>query len=90
MTMRHQLVLITALLLLKSTWVAGALAAEPITIGLGIAQSGQLAANGCRATIATVWGVSQAKRMSLAGSRGLAMRWCARRSMKRPMFCYRV
>ena len=33
---------------------------------------------------------SQAKRMSLAGSRGLAMRWCARRSMKRPMFCYRV
>ena len=47
MTMRrHQLVLITALLLLKSTWVTGALAAEPITIGLGIAQSGQLAANG--------------------------------------------
>ena len=33
---------------------------------------------------------SQAKRMSLAGSRGLAMRWCARRSMKRPMFCCRV
>ena len=47
MTVRwRQLILITALLLLKCTWVTGALAAEPITIGLGIAQSGQLAANG--------------------------------------------
>jgi branched-chain amino acid transport system substrate-binding protein len=43
---RHRLVLIAALLLLKGTWVTSALAAEPITIGLGIAQSGQLAANG--------------------------------------------
>jgi branched-chain amino acid transport system substrate-binding protein len=43
---RRQLVLITALFLLKSTWASSALAAEPITIGLGIAQSGQLAANG--------------------------------------------
>src|SRR5580704_16351556 len=43
---RHRLFLIIALLLLKGPCVTGALAAEPITIGLGIAQSGQLAANG--------------------------------------------
>jgi branched-chain amino acid transport system substrate-binding protein len=46
MTMRrHQFVLIIVLLL-RSTWATSAPAAEPITIGLGIAQSGQLAANG--------------------------------------------
>ena len=32
---------------------------------------------------------SQAKRTSLAGSREPAMRWCARHSMKLPMFCCR-
>ena len=30
------------------------------------------------------------KRTLRAGSRGRAMRWCARRSMKRPMFCCRA
>ena len=33
--------------------------------------------------------ISQGKRTSLAGSLGPAMRWCARRSMKPPMFCWR-
>src|SRR5271154_4691763 len=47
MAMRRQkLILIAAFLLLKSTWVTSPFAAEPITIGLAIAQSGQLAANG--------------------------------------------
>ncbi len=33
---------------------------------------------------------SREKKTSLAGSRGPAMRWCARRCMKPPMFCYRA
>jgi transposase len=32
----------------------------------------------------------QSGEKTLAGSRGPAMRWCARRSMKPPMFCYRA
>jgi branched-chain amino acid transport system substrate-binding protein len=42
---RYQLALIIVLLL-RSAWTTSALAAEPIKIGFGIAQSGQLAANG--------------------------------------------
>ena len=33
--------------------------------------------------------ISRVKKMSLAGSRELATRWCARHSMKLPMFCCR-
>jgi branched-chain amino acid transport system substrate-binding protein len=47
---RHQRVLVI-ILLLVSAWVPSAFAAEPITIGLGIAQPGQLAANGKAALV---------------------------------------
>jgi branched-chain amino acid transport system substrate-binding protein len=51
MTMRRYQLVLVIVLLLRSAWTTSALAAEPITIGLGIAQSGQLAANGKAALV---------------------------------------
>ena len=47
---RYRLTLIVVLLV-KGILTTGALAADPITIGLGIAQSGQLAADGKAALV---------------------------------------
>lgn len=49
--MRYGPLIVIVVLLLKSIWTTAAVAAEPITIGLGIAQSGQLAANGKAALV---------------------------------------
>jgi branched-chain amino acid transport system substrate-binding protein len=51
MTMRRYQIVLIIVLLVTSTWTISALAAEPITIGLGIEQSGQLAANGKAALV---------------------------------------